>query len=302
VRARAVRGAGLALAALAAAASTPARASDAPPPGLRNARLQVRPAAPGLAAAVRATASQSGPVWLAYDVPTDGGRTLCCWESVDSMATPRSPGCRLEGRGVTMSDDVQRDAEGVVHLEDDRTAVIFLRAEGGTVNRVRALSWSCGVDAGGLPVVWIGGVRPAESAAFLATLLTDDHEGCRCLDEALLALSAHADRSALDRMIEAAHRGPTPRVRAQALFWLSQKAGRRATETITAAVSDDPESQVRQQAVFALSQLPAHEGVPKLIELARAHRDPHVRQRAMFWLGQSGDPRALAFIEQVLRN
>ena len=29
-------------------------------------------------------------------------------------------------------------------------------------------------------------------------------------------------------------------------------------------------------------------------------RDPEVRRRAMFWLGQSGDPRALAFFEELL--
>ena len=35
--------------------------------------------------------------------------------------------------------------------------------------------------------------------------------------------------------------------------------------------------------------------------LARTHRDPEVRKQAMFWLGQSNDPRALAFFEEVLK-
>jgi hypothetical protein len=34
--------------------------------------------------------------------------------------------------------------------------------------------------------------------------------------------------------------------------------------------------------------------------VARSHRDPAVRKQAMFWLGQSRDPRALAFFEQIL--
>ena len=42
-------------------------------------------------------------------------------------------------------------------------------------------------------------------------------------------------------------------------------------------------------------------GVPKLIEVARTHRNPAVKKQAMFWLGQSRDPRALAFFEEVLR-
>jgi hypothetical protein len=47
--------------------------------------------------------------------------------------------------------------------------------------------------------------------------------------------------------------------------------------------------------------MPNGEGVPKLIEVARAHKNPAVRKQAMFWLGQSKDPRALAFFEEILK-
>ena len=57
---------------------------------------------------------------------------------------------------------------------------------------------------------------------------------------------------------------------------------------------------MRKRAVFAISQLPRDEGVPQLIALAGTHRDREVRKQAMFWLGQTGDPRALTFFEQVL--
>jgi len=52
--------------------------------------------------------------------------------------------------------------------------------------------------------------------------------------------------------------------------------------------------------VFALSQLPKDEGVPKLIEVAKTNRNAEVRKQAMFWLGQSNDPSALAFFQEVL--
>ena len=58
---------------------------------------------------------------------------------------------------------------------------------------------------------------------------------------------------------------------------------------------------MKKQAVFALSQLPRDEGIPLLIKLARSHTNPIVRKQAMFWLGQSNDPRALSFFEEVLR-
>jgi HEAT repeat protein len=71
---------------------------------------------------------------------------------------------------------------------------------------------------------------------------------------------------------------------------------------IKAALDQDPEVEVKKKAVFALSQLPKEEGVPLLIGLARTHRSPEVRKQAMFWLGQSGDPRALSFFEEVLKR
>ena len=63
-----------------------------------------------------------------------------------------------------------------------------------------------------------------------------------------------------------------------------------------------PGSDVKKKAVFALSQLPKDEGVPRLIDVAKTNRNPEVRKQAMFWLGQSGDARALAFFEDVLKR
>jgi len=84
------------------------------------------------------------------------------------------------------------------------------------------------------------------------------------------------------------------------LFWLGQKAGKKAADGITRAIADDPETDVKKKAVFALSQLPREEGVPLLLQTARTNRNPVVRREAIFWLGQSKDPRALAFFEEVL--
>ena len=68
------------------------------------------------------------------------------------------------------------------------------------------------------------------------------------------------------------------------------------------AIRDDPDTEVKKRAVFALSLMPKDEGVPRLIEVARTQKNPEVRRQAFFWLGQSHDPRALAFIEQVLET
>jgi hypothetical protein len=47
--------------------------------------------------------------------------------------------------------------------------------------------------------------------------------------------------------------------------------------------------------------MPNGEGIPKLIEVARSNKNAAVRKQAMFWLGQSKDPRALGFFEEILK-
>ena len=90
-------------------------------------------------------------------------------------------------------------------------------------------------------------------------------------------------------------------IRRQAVFWLSQEVSEEATKGLRELAENEREDQeVRKQAVFALSQLRNGEGVPTMIQLARSDRDPTIRKQAIFWLGQSGDPRAIGFFEQVL--
>jgi hypothetical protein len=162
-----------------------------------------------------------------------------------------------------------------------------------------------GFVAGGQPrelrknsAFWLAAARGESAVPLLARLAREDSDdGFR--EHLTFVLTLPGD-AGIDTLLELARRDPSAKVRGQALFWLGQKAGARATAALESAVSDDPDRDVRKKAVFAISQLPKDEGVPKLIALARTHRDPGVRKQAMFWLGQSGDPRAVAFFEEVL--
>jgi hypothetical protein len=145
---------------------------------------------------------------------------------------------------------------------------------------------------------WLGAARGAAGAQVIDRLSrTDRDEDFREHLTFVLTLTGDAG---IDRLVDLARHDASSRVRGQALFWVAQKAGERAVGTLEGAVDDDPDVEVRKRAVFALSQLPRDEGVPKLIALAGTHRDREVRKQAMFWLGQTGDPRALTFFEQVL--
>jgi len=103
-------------------------------------------------------------------------------------------------------------------------------------------------------------------------------------------------------LIQLAKSDADSRVRAQALFWLAQKAGKKAIGTLNASIENDPNFEVKKKAVFALSQLPREESVPQLVHVADTNSNFAIRKEAMFWLGQTNDPRALDYIEQVLKR
>ncbi len=89
-------------------------------------------------------------------------------------------------------------------------------------------------------------------------------------------------------------------LRKSAVFWLGQAASDATAALNGLADDENGDIEVRKSAVFALSQRPNGEGVSALLTIARGKLDPRVRRQAIFWLGQSGDPRAVSYFEEVL--
>jgi hypothetical protein len=148
-------------------------------------------------------------------------------------------------------------------------------------------------------VFWLGEARGASGFQTLKQLARTE-KSSEVRAQITFALSLNREPGALDEMIRMAKEDESTHVRGQALFWLAQKAEKKAAGAITGAIENDPDTEVKKKAVFALSQMPREEGVPKLIQVAQTNKNPEVRKQAMFWLGQSHDPRALEFFEQIL--
>ena len=337
-----------------------------------NARLETRAATRGLEAEMRAFLdAQTEPAWIGFSVPaTAGGHESCCWNSPADYDGNRCGRCSLESeRGSKVhGSSVERLSAGALQLERPAEIVVLLRVADHRIGKVRQFSPDCEVDAGGLRVVWLTGVKPAESVAQLERLvlagdfsgrnerhaaegalsaiaMTGDPAADRALErfsaadqpeklrsqtafwlgsargaaglktleamaksdpsnhvkeQVAFAFSVSQEPRALDDLILMAKEDSSGHVRGQAMFWLAQKAGHRAAEVISDAIENDPDTSIKRSAVFALSQLPKDEGVPMLIQVARTNKNREVRKQAFFWLGQTNDPRALAFFEEVL--
>ena len=150
-------------------------------------------------------------------------------------------------------------------------------------------------------IFWLGNARGQRGFEVVSRILREDPND-KIREHAIFALTQSQEPEAMNAVVRAAHDDKSPHVRGQALFWLAQKAAQKTAQAaISDAIANDPETEVKKRAVFALTQIPAGEGVPLLIQVARNNQNAAVRKQAMFWLGQSKDPRALAYIEEVLK-
>jgi HEAT repeat protein len=103
-----------------------------------------------------------------------------------------------------------------------------------------------------------------------------------------------------DVLLRIAREDPTGDVRGEAAYYYVQHAASGSLDAARALIDSDPSDVVRRRAVGGLARLPDRIRVPALVELARTSRHADVRKEAVRALGESGDPRATTFLEQIV--
>jgi len=89
-------------------------------------------------------------------------------------------------------------------------------------------------------------------------------------------------------------------MRKQALFWAGQNGGA-STEAFASLYDKMTDSEIKEQLIFVLSQRGRDgKALEKLMDIAKNDKDKELRSKAVFWLGQSRDPRAAKFLEDLI--
>jgi HEAT repeat protein len=154
-------------------------------------------------------------------------------------------------------------------------------------------------DLGGERLVWLGSATEGQGLELLRAL--SGREAASDLHKELVfALYLFNGPAAVSELIALARRDASSEIRKQAIFWLGQKASAAAVNALGDVIASPEALEIKKAAVFALSQLPEDRGTPLLLKIARDNPQPRLRKEAIFWLGESGDPRALEFFEEVL--
>lgn len=238
-----------------------------------NARLDTHHAAQGLDREFQALLRAAPqPTWIAYSVPS---------------ARTTALGCEL----------VSHDgASGTVHLEPPAHALILFRVVAGAVERIRALSPDCEIDAGDTPFHWLADVAPAESVALLAAFAT----GASPLASAVGAIAVHGDPAADQALDSFAAAGQPDSLRQRAIAYLGPARGRHGFETLKSLIATDPDERIRMRAIAALEFSQEPEAVDLLISLSQSGPDAKARAQAVRELGRKWGAKSVAAIGAAL--
>jgi HEAT repeat protein len=237
-----------------------------------------------LSSLVANAAKTGGSAWLAWTVPSAVDGVACCWNGKGSHD---SQTCSLtsDHYGMNARSDVPQIDPGLK---------VFVHVESGAIDKVSVFSSSCRVEHGTQSVQEITGVAPAESVAYLETLVKGSDEGRaskRKRDGALMAVALHDDKSADGTLERVARDGDTKSLRHSAAFWLGNTRKRTGYDALVRLRSVGDAS-FRQQLTFAFSQSKVAEAPATLIDMARNDASPKVRSQALFWIAQKAQKRS----------
>ena len=205
-----------------------------------------------------------GAASIAWKIRTDGVYICCC-----------------NDRNITIN---QGDSNRVEY-ED---IIVIASISGREITKLRLVEPHCPLTN----TRFIENVSADASLDFLLAGIDDN-------DRLVHVIALHEHPRVVPELSKLARHHERTKVRREAIFWLGQHAGEKAAGELRRAVDEDPEDDVREHAVFAIAQLPRERSVPLLIELVK-HKRAAVRKKAIFWLAQTGDPRALEAIEEIL--
>jgi len=276
---------------------------NAQAPAIQNADLDVRPATGGLKAAIETLVGQStDPVWIGYSVPmVPGDSQMCCFHGNGDSGCCR--GCRLEESG---GDFQGTSRSQTVQLEPSRTLLVMVRAEAGQLDKLRAFSSECPLDAGGRRVYWLNGVEARQSVDYLAGLVRASDwlqkQEKRIANGSLTAIAHHAGSDADAVLADFLAPGRPARLRKQTAFWLSSARGAHGFQTVRKALRNDNDERFRAEAMFALSVSREGEAIDELIHFARNDASARVRKQALFWLAQKAGKKAMSTLTDAVEQ
>ncbi|HWL39665.1 MAG TPA: HEAT repeat domain-containing protein [Gemmatimonadaceae bacterium] len=205
-------------------------------------------------------------------------------------------------RPITLLDEILK-SNANTDLKEKALFALSQKGEGRAQAILRDIAGreSENVDLRDKAIFWLGQRRAQENTDFLRGLY--GRIANQDLKEKILFSLSQQKGVGNDRWLMDIAVNPRESIelRKKALFWAGQTGV--ATSELANLYNRMTDAEMKDQIIFVFSQRgrdPA--AMDKMFEIARTDRDPELRKKAIFWLGQSRDPRAQKFLEDLINQ
>lgn len=105
-----------------------------------------------------------------------------------------------------------------------------------------------------------------------------------------------------DALLTLAKSDPDAKVRGEAVYYYAARAGAAGIGNVTAIVENDRDDVVKTRGISGLNALPNGAGIDPLLKVARSSKNLAVTKAAVSALSSSKDPRAMAYMEELVKR
>ena len=148
-------------------------------------------------------------------------------------------------------------------------------------------------------IMWLGQSKDDKALEVLDDLVAKSDEP-EITKAALYALAQNQSPQTTAKLFAVARNHKSTTIRSQAIFWLGQR-GEQSIGELVGLYDSEQNEQVKGQIINALGQSKSKTALQKILSIAKGDSSMALRKRAVLYLGQSRDPEASKYLEEILK-
>jgi HEAT repeat protein len=150
-------------------------------------------------------------------------------------------------------------------------------------------------------IFWVG-QRGDDQAADELIRLLDNERDTEVRKKVVFSLSQMNNQISRAKLMDVVRSSDDAELRGETVFWIAQTGGDQTVDFLIQLYDAEKSVQVKKKIIFALTQTKNKKAaLRKLMAIGKSDPSPEARKEAIFWIGQSRDPEAIKFLEEILK-